>query len=129
MKIRNDFVSNSSSVSYIITMKKEMVELFGRMYADSEKNELDKVREVLKDDLLENGTRAYIEGEEMYIKKYKFATDGDINTREYMAHDGKEVDVAVMSDQELWAYIYGEYIMKGEIGKIVGFGSTQVETY
>ena len=34
-----------------------------------------------------------------------------------------------MNDDELWSYIFGEYILKGEIAKIAGFGSTQVETY
>lgn len=36
MKIRTDFVTNSSSVSYIVTMDLNIVDLFIRMYQKSE---------------------------------------------------------------------------------------------
>lgn len=129
MKIRNDFVSNSSSVSYIITMKKEIVELFSRHYEISNKGEKQRVIETLKEDLMENGTRIYLSEEEIYFKKFEFQTDGDITTKEYLEQEGKELDFSSISDEDIWSYIYGEYIMKGGIGDIEGFGSTQVKTY
>jgi hypothetical protein len=129
MKIRNDFVSNSSSVSYIVTMKKEIIDVFARFYGDSRDKEIQKITEFLKNDLLKNGTRIYMEGEEMLFKKLKFQTDGDTNSRKWIEEEGKEVDVSKMSDEELWSYIYGEYILSGKLGQISGFGSTQVETY
>ncbi len=129
MKIRNDFVSNSSSVSYIVTMKKEIIDIFARFYGDYRDKEIQEITEFLKNDLIENGTRIYMEGEEMLFKKLKFQTDGDTNNREWIEQEGKEVDVSKMSDEELWSYIYGEYILSGKLGQISGFGSTQVETY
>ena len=129
MKIRNDFVSNSSSVSYIITMKKDIVETFTNFYGDYRSKEIRKITEFLKNEISENGTRIYMDGEEIIFKKLKFQTDGDTNCREWIEEEGKEVDVEKMTDEELWSYIYGEYILQGAIAKIAGFGSTQVETY
>lgn len=110
-------------------MKEDIIETFARLYGESRDQEIQKITEFLKNDIKENGTRIYMEGEEMIFKKFKFQTDGDTICREWIEGEGKEVDVEKMTDDELWGYIYGEYILKGEIAKIAGFGSTQVETY
>lgn len=129
MKIRNDFVSNSSSVSYIITMKKELLESMAHYFGKSTESEIAKVRDFVKEDLLENGTRVYLGDEDIYYKKVEFNTDGGTNTKEWIEAEGKEVDLSQMDDEEIWKYIYGEYVMNGELGKIYGLGVTQTQTY
>lgn len=129
MKIRNDYVSNSSSVSYIITMKKDLVESMARFWAGSRSLEIEKITGFLKDDLVENGTRIYMDGEEIYFKKVQFNTDGDTTDKEYLESEGKEIDFNNVDDEELWSNVYGEYLMNCKLGMIEGFGSTKVQTY
>ena len=49
--------------------------------------------------------------------------------KEWIEAEGKEVDLSQMDDEEIWKYIYGEYVMNGELGKIYGLGVTQTQTY
>ena len=123
MKIRND------SVSYIITLHKTMVESFEKYWGDSRDKEVQKVVSFIKEDIIENGTRTYMAGEEMFFKKITFNTDGDTMDKESYETEGKKFDFSAISDEDLWSYIYGEYILKGKLGKIEGFGSTQVKSY
>lgn len=110
-------------------MKKELLESMASYYGGTRKEELRIVSDFIKDDLLEHGTRVFLADEEMFYKKVEFNTDGGTNTREWIEESGEKVDLSKMDDEEIWKYIYGEYIMKGEIVKIEGLGSTQVKTY
>lgn len=125
MKIRSDFVTNSSSVSYILTMCEEMVDAHMKYFAIEER-EPSKARiiKTLREDMQKNGTCVFLEGKEIITKRIQFDT-GDILTED----DIKETPIEKMTDEELWSYIYGEYICKNKLAGLMGFGVTQVETF
>jgi hypothetical protein len=73
--------------------------------------------------MLKNGTRVFLEGKEIISKRIKFDTD------ETLTDDTLDTPIDKMSDDDLWAYIFGEYILNGKLCGIWGFGVTQIETY
>lgn len=128
MKIRADYVTNSSSVSYVLTMNEEIVDIFQRDFKSMGDLKKARIFEMLHRDIIENGTRGMLEGKEIYSKKITFNTE-DCMTDDSFEKPIEEVDFSKLSDEELWSYIFGEYIMNGRISEFRGFGSTQVETY
>lgn len=132
MKLRTDFVTNSSSVSYIVTMDLDIVDLFIRKFQESENMKgTIRLAEALKAYLIENGTVNYLHNHEIYSCLMDFHDDdGSSITKEILEMNGDNTDPLKMNETELFAYIKGELLQNRKLSELLnGFGTTQVEQY
>ena len=132
MKLRTHFVTNSSSVSYIVTMDLDIVDLFIRNFQESENMKgTIRLAEALKAYLIENGTVNYLHNHEIYSCLMDFHDDdGSSITKEILEMNGDNTDPLKMNETELFAYIKGELLQNRKLSELLnGFGTTQVEQY
>lgn len=132
MKIRTDFVTNSSSVSYIIMMDLDILDSFLRM-EESFQSDSEPVimARAIRELMLEKGTMSYIEDHEVYTYLMEFRDDDDeAYSKENLQENDMNTDVSTMTEKELFNYLRGEYLLGGRLSCMMnGLAAIQVEQY
>ena len=129
MKIRTDFVTNSSSVSYIIMMDLDILDCFLNLRSLYSESEPVIMAKALTAFMLEKGTLSYVENHEIYTYLMEFRDDDDdAYNKQMLQENGMNTDVSTMTEKELFNYLRGEYLMGGKLSRMMqGLAAIQVE--
>lgn len=132
MKIRGDFVTNSSSVSYILTMNEKTFDI---MIQSCGQNGKSAFLNFVKNKIKSEGNKLNLEGTDIYSLKLTFNTD-DAIPLSGMEYDGsnfndclniiRELDITTLNDEELASFLYWTVLTPQYLPYI---GTTRVKTY
>ncbi|WP_321423178.1 hypothetical protein [uncultured Methanobacterium sp.] len=125
MKIRCDFVTNSSSASFVITVKEDIVDANIKHYQESGKKGRVQLLTFLKNELKKGGYKTHMGSGEYYFTIKEFALGKSIELDEKI--DPEKIaftDFSDLSDEEMWKLI-NWIIIKGGSRDLFGVGATQ----
>ncbi len=126
MKIRGDFVTNSSSTSFILTAKEDIFDVNIEHFTKTGKIGVVQLLNFLKNEMKKEGKQAKIGENEFYFTQKKFLIGKSIKLDENIDPDEiASTDFSKLSDEELWNLI-NWIVVKGKGKDLYGIGATQI---
>lgn len=125
MKIRGDFVTNSSSASFILTAKEDIIDLNIAHFEKKGKIGIVQLLKFIKEELKTGGAKTQIGGKEVYFTQKKFSIGKDVFLGDDLdPEDIPKTDFSNLSEEEMWALI-NWIIIRGKGRNLYGVGATQ----
>lgn len=126
LKIRGDFVTNSSSTSFILTAKEDIFDVNIEHFTKTGKIGVVQLLNFLRNEMKNEGKEAKIGDNEFYFTQKKFLIGKSIKLDEKI--DPNEIastDFSKLSDEEMWNLI-NWIVVKGKGKDLYGIGATQI---
>ena len=126
MKIRIDFVTNSSSASFVLTARDDVLEIKIDNFTKLGKPGVVQLLKFIKDELKKEGKQVRIGGEEYYftVKEFELGKGLTLNG-EVDPEAVSETDFSLFSDDEMWNLI-NWIVVRGKSEDLYGVGATQI---
>lgn len=125
VKIRCDFVTNSSSASFVLTAKEEIMDANIKHFQETGKTGLVQLLTFLKEKMGEEGNKTKIADQEYSFTLKKFALGKSLFlTDDIDPENIARTDFSKLSDEDMWAVI-NWVVVKGRSKDLFGVGATQ----
>jgi hypothetical protein len=125
VKIRCDFVTNSSSASFVLTAKEEIMDANIKHFQETGKTGLVQLLTFLKEKMGEEGNKTKIADQEYSFTVKKFALGKSLFlTDDIDTENIARTDFSKLSDEDMWAVI-NWVVVKGRSKDLFGVGATQ----
>jgi hypothetical protein len=125
MKIRGDWVTNSSTASFILTLKPDVVDAWANYYRGDCMGQLLRFlgeQASAKGELVEMAGQAYL------ALPIRFHWLADVAFPEgCLESDHAEADLSGYSDEEMWAFVYW-IIASGQMDRLMVVGATMTDS-
>jgi hypothetical protein len=125
LKIRGDFVTNSSSTSFILTAKEDIFDVNIDHFTKTGKIGVVQLLSFLKNEMKNEGNHTKIGENEFYFTQKNFLIGKSIKLDESIDPDKiASTDFSKLSDEEMWNLI-NWIVVKGKGKDLYGIGATQ----